>query len=106
MREATSWSRVQIPPGPLKISMNLQDFAKKEIEKIEDVIKEIKMVDGKGKELMELIESYFKDSKYFYGKQQHLQAFEAAVICWAYIDAGLHLKVFEVPEKFAKLFTV
>ena len=86
--------------------MELEQFAKKEIEKIENVMNEIKLVDVNGDELLELAKAYFKDAKHFFDKQQYLQAFEAAVIVWAYIDAGLHMKVFSVPEKFLKMFTV
>lgn len=86
--------------------MELETFAKKEIEKIENVIKELKLVESDGTQLLKLINSYFNDAKYFYDKKDFLRAFEAAVICWAYVDAGLHLKAFSVPEKFRKLFTV
>ena len=86
--------------------MELENLAKGEIDKIAGVVKSLELIDHTGRELFELIESYFIDSKHFYENRQYLQAFEAAVICWAYIDAGLHLKVFEVPKEFSKLFTV
>ncbi len=95
------------PSEPTKNDfMDLESSARKEIEKIDNVIKELKLVDGNGEKLLQLTKSYFNDAKYFHSKKQHLQAFEAAVICWAYIDAGLHTKVFSIPEKFLKMFTV
>jgi hypothetical protein len=53
-----------------------------------------------------LAKSYLTDAKYFYEKKKFLEAFEAAVIAWAYLDAGLHLKVFKIPESMKKIFTI
>jgi len=46
------------------------------------------------------------DAEYFFNKGDYLRAFEAAIIVWAYIDAGLHLKVFQIPKKLKRSFTV
>lgn len=86
--------------------MEIESLAKKEIDKVELIIKSLKLVDSKGKDIINLINSYFEDAKYFYAKKQFIQAFEAAVMCWTYADAGLHLKVFEIPNELRKLFTV
>ncbi len=86
--------------------MNIETLSKKEIDKVELILKELKLVDSKGKNILNLINSYFEDAKYFYNKKQYIQAFEAAVMCWTYADAGLHLKVFEINDSLKKLFTV
>ncbi len=86
--------------------MEIESLAKKEIDKVEVILKSLKLADSKGKNIMNLINSYFEDAKYFYDKKQFIQAFEAAVMCWTYADAGLHLKVFEVPDSLKRIFTV
>jgi hypothetical protein len=86
--------------------MELKNEAKKEIDRVEFIMKNLKLVKPEGNEILKLINSYFEDAKHFYEKERFLQAFEAAVICWAYVDAGLHLNVFEVPENLKKIFTV
>ena len=84
----------------------MESLAKKEIGKVDIILKELKLVDPKGKNILDLINSYFEDAKYFYSKKQYVQAFEAAVMCWTYADAGLHLKVFEVPDNLKEFFTL
>jgi len=86
--------------------MEVESLAKKEIGKVELILKELKLVDSKGKSILNLINSYLEDAKYFYDKKQFVQAFEAAVMCWTYADAGLHLKVFEINDYLKKLFTI
>lgn len=86
--------------------METESLAKKEIDKVEIILKELKLVDTKGKDILSLINAYFEDAKYFYGKSQFIQAFEAAVMCWTYVDAGLHLKVFEITDNLKKFFTI
>ncbi|MCX6820488.1 MAG: DUF357 domain-containing protein [Candidatus Aenigmarchaeota archaeon] len=84
----------------------LKAQAEKEIGRMEAVFKELKVVNADAMELYNLAVSYFSDSKHFFAKEDFLRAFEAAVIAWAYCDAGLHLRVFEVPEALKKDFTV
>jgi hypothetical protein len=86
--------------------MGVKEEAKKELDRVELIIKNLQMIDSKGEEILTLINSYHEDAKHFYEKEKYLQAFEASVICWAYADAGLHLKVFEIPKDLKKFFTV
>jgi len=86
--------------------MNVEKTAKKEIKRMEDVIEKVEALSEEGKEVLQLAKAYMKDANYFYEKKKFLEAFEAAVIAWAYVDAGLHLKVFKVPESMKKIFTV
>ncbi len=86
--------------------MDIQQLAEKEIGKVEIILKGLKLIDKKGEDILKLINSYFTDAKYFHDKKQFIQAFEAAVMCWTYVDAGLHLGVFSVPDNIKKLFTI
>jgi len=86
--------------------MELEETVKKEIRKMEKVFKKIKLLDGNVKEIFNLAKAYLDDSKYFYKKKDFLRAFEAAVISWAYVDGGLHMKILDVPEEEKEVFTV
>lgn len=85
--------------------MEIEKQAEKEIKRMEEIIEKVELVDERGKSLLEAAKTYFSDSEYFFSKKKFLEAFEAAVICWSYIDAGLHLKVFRVPKNFDEVFT-
>ena len=86
--------------------MEIEEAAKKEVERINKIMESVKLKDIKGIELLELAKSYAKDSNYFLKEGKFLQAFEAAVIAWGYIDSGLHLDFFEIDEKIKKWFTI
>jgi len=86
--------------------MEVEEAAKKEMERMEEVIDKVEALSDEGKEVLRLAKSYLTDAKYFYEKKKFLEAFEAAVIAWAYLDAGLHLKVFKIPESMKKIFTI
>jgi hypothetical protein len=79
-----------------------------EIEKMREVILEARLVkkDSKADELLSLARSYFDDSKFFLSQGKLVEAFEAIVITWAYLDAGLRLKIFSIPAKFRGIFTI
>ncbi|MFH0711098.1 MAG: DUF357 domain-containing protein [Candidatus Aenigmatarchaeota archaeon] len=84
----------------------LEKETEKEIKRIDEVLKVLEVLNQDGKGILELIESYHTDSKHFFKEKKFLQAFEAAVICWAYVDVGLHVGIFKVPEEMKKTFTV
>lgn len=84
----------------------LKRIAEREIQRMEEAIKDVTIVDNKGLEIYNLSLSYLTDAKHFFKKQDFIRAFEAVVIAWAYIDAGLHFEVFKIPEKHKKLFTI
>jgi len=86
--------------------MNLKEIVKKEIEKMEEVVKEVELKDIKALEVYNLALSYFSDAKHFFEKEDFVRAFEAVIISWAYLDACLHFGFIEIPEKFKKYFTV
>jgi hypothetical protein len=86
--------------------MELEDLARKEIEKMEKILKEVKVKDTKALEVYNLALSYFTDAKHFLEKKDFVRAFEAIVICWAYLDACLHFGFLETSEEFKKYFTI
>lgn len=85
--------------------IEIEKQAEKEIKRMKEIIGNVELVDGRGRSVLEAAKNYFGDSEYFFSEKKFLEAFEAAVISWTYIDAGLHMKVFRVPKEFEKLFT-
>ncbi len=84
--------------------MNLKDIAKKEIDKISKVMENLEIIEDN--ELLSLAKSYWEDANHFYEKGMYLQAFEAAVIVWAYLDALLHFNKIKIPTELKHIFTV
>lgn len=90
----------------MKNCEEMEKICRKEIEKMEKIFKNIKLKNKIGLEIFNLALSYFSDSKYFFEKKDFIRSFEAIVISWTYIDAGLHLNLFEIPENLKIYFTV
>lgn len=86
--------------------MDLKKEAWKEMGRINKIMGDLEIMDSKADGLVKVLNSYYDDAKSFFEKKQYLQALEAAFICWAYVDAGLHLNVFKVPDGMKKMFTV
>ena len=86
--------------------MDIKQSAKKEIARMTGIFENLKVrgVD-KSKEFHDFAKNYFDDSKWFFEKGKYIEAFEAAVIAWAYIDAGLKLGFFSVPKELKANFT-
>ena len=84
----------------------MKEIVEKNIKKMEEVLKNLKILDKNALELYNLAISYFSDSKYFLEKNDLIRAFECITISWTYIDALLHLKLVEIDEKYKRYFTV
>jgi hypothetical protein len=85
--------------------MNINDAALKEMKRMEEVFSEIKVLDKpKSKEFYDFAKNYFDDGRHFYSQEKFVEAFEAFIITWAYLDIGLKLSLFQT--KLKKYFTV
>lgn len=84
----------------------LEAQARKEVERVDSIVENLEVLDGRSNSLLEVLASYHADCRGFLEKGKFLQALEAAFICWAYVDAGLHLGAFRVPEEMMEIFTV
>lgn len=87
----------------------LEKLSEKEIDRMKQVMEAIELKDEKdekSRHLLKLAESYFTDSQHFLNKGDLVRAFEAVVISWAYVDAGLNLDVFTVPDGLKEGFTI
>jgi len=86
--------------------MDIKQSAKKEIARMAAIFEHLKKHDvEKAPEFYDFAKNYFDDGRWFYEKGKYIEAFEAAVIAWAYIDAGLKLGFFSVPKELKVNFT-
>ena len=65
----------------------------------------IKRNDGVSREFMEMARNYNTDSDYFFEKRDYIRSFEAVVISWAYVDAGIKAGFFGVGDELKEYFT-
>ena len=77
-----------------------------QLAKMQEVLKVVDLLDPSAKQVLVLSRAYANDAIHFMEKGQREDAIEAFGIAWAYVDALLHLKKAEVPEKFLEWFTV
>lgn len=84
--------------------MEIKSSAEKEVARMQEILPAVKTT-KKGEHLLDFANRYAEDSKYFLKKAKYIEAFEAAIIAWAYIDIGLKLKLLKVPEKLKGHFT-
>lgn len=85
--------------------MSIKKEAEKEKTRMQEVFSSLKIKNKNAKEIYESALNYYQDALYFFKKKKYLQAFEAFVISWAYIDAGMKLKLFFVQKEQKKWFT-
>ncbi|MBI4894820.1 MAG: hypothetical protein HY833_03760 [Candidatus Aenigmarchaeota archaeon] len=86
---------------------DLQTIAEREVARVDSIVERMSVIDqDRAASLRGVLMSYYQDCKGFFQAGKYLQCIEAAFICWAYVDAGLHLKVFSVPEDMQDIFTV
>ena len=72
------------------------------LEKIKKNI--IKGKENSAKEIIEMVENYLSDSKYFEKKENLVDAFAALNYAHGWIDSGVRLGIFNVKDR--KLFTI
>jgi len=86
---------------------DIEAIARKEVDRVDMIIERMSVTDPeRAASLRGVLMSYYQDCKGFFQSGKYLQCVEAAFICWAYVDAGLHLGVFSVPEDMQDIFTV
>ena len=87
---------------------DLKERTEREISMMEKVFRALSVKDDENKlssEFFDMSSNYFNDSKFFMEKKDYIRAFEAIVISWAYIDAGIKVGLFEVPIDLREYFT-
>jgi Uncharacterized protein conserved in archaea len=87
---------------------DLKERTEREISMMEKVFRALSVKDDENKlssEFFDMSSNYFNDSKFFMEKKDYIRAFEAVVISWAYIDAGIKVGLFEVPIDLREYFT-
>jgi len=64
----------------------------------------IKNKEKQAKEIIEMVENYLSDAKYFKSKKDFVNAFAAINYAHGWIDSGVRLGIFNVTDD--KLFTI
>ena len=72
------------------------------LEKVKKSV--VKGKEKHAKEIIEMVENYLTDAKYFYEKKDFVNAFAALNYSHGWLDSGVRLDVFKVKDD--KLFTV
>jgi len=72
------------------------------LEKVKKSV--IKGKEKDAKEIIEMVENYLSDSKYFYEKKDFVNAFAALNYSHGWLDSGVRLDIFKVKDD--KLFTI
>ena len=87
--------------------MDLRVVAEKEINRMKLVFDKLEVHhhDEKASKFHDFAKRYFNDGEWFFEKGKYIEAFEAAVIAWAYVDAGMKLGFFSVPKELKVNFT-
>jgi len=71
-------------------------LALKELERTELAFKELTVKDSpEARDLFSLADSYFKDAKYFYSKNDYLKALNLLYYVWGILDSGARLGLFD-----------
>jgi len=88
------------------MSNDIKNAAEKEMKRMDRIFESID-VSGKGMslEFYKFAKAYFEDGQHFFTKNMYVESFEASIIAWAYIDAGLKLDFFKVKEELKDNFT-
>ncbi len=87
--------------------MEIKKAAEREMKRMKAVFGKLKRKGGKKTdEFFNFAHNYFTDGIYFFEKGKFIESFEAFIISWAYIDAGLKLGYFSAPREQKKWFTV
>ncbi|MDP8012506.1 MAG: DUF357 domain-containing protein [Nanoarchaeota archaeon] len=75
-------------------------------KKLEEVFLKIRTIssDKKAEQILRTARDYFDDSKYFLDNEDYTDAFEAVIISWAFVDVGLLLGLFDVPDELKDYF--
>lgn len=83
--------------------MNTEQALRKETNKwlhrIEKEIKNIKPPDERGREFLENILAYIKDSRYFLDKGDLVRSFEAVIWAWSYLSISRELKLLKTHKQ-------
>ena len=64
----------------------------------------IKGKESQAKEIIDMVSNYLSDAKYFEQKKDFVDAFAALNYAHGWIDSGVRLGIFDVPDD--KLFTI
>jgi hypothetical protein len=75
------------------LEQKLRKETEKWLEKIEVERKKIKLIDDSKKELLNNIDAYISDCRHFLKEGKLIEAFEAVLWAWSWMEILLRLKI-------------
>ncbi|MDD5417766.1 MAG: DUF357 domain-containing protein [Candidatus Nanoarchaeia archaeon] len=84
----------------------MKETAKKELVRIKEPLNHVKAETKGAEDILNMAKCYYSDAEHFYKKEMYIECFEAVIIAWAYVDAGLRLNIMTVPKKYREVFTI
>jgi hypothetical protein len=72
--------------------MDVKNLAAKERQRVNETLPEVKVIDNRAKDVIELARSYRIDAEHFYEMQDYISAFELYVYIFGLLDALARLK--------------
>lgn len=84
--------------GQTQVEEELEKQVKKWLSKAENKYKKLRYKKKPDLDMLENIKAYLLDTKYFMEKKEWINAFEAVIWAWAWIEIGLELKILETRE--------
>lgn len=81
-------------------------YMERELKKLEEIFKEVKLKNKKALEVFDLAKTYFQDALYFNKKDEYVKTFELINYCWGLLDALAILKALEIPAKMKGWFKI
>ena len=84
----------------------MKENAEKELSRLKEPIKYVKAKSKKAEDLIMIAKSYYSDAEHFFKKEMYIESFEAVIIAWAYLDAGLRIGILTIPKEYKEIFTI
>ena len=81
------------------------ELAKKEKERVDFALRELRINDERANVVMELVNSYKEDADYFFKNKKYLEAFELYVYIFGLLDALARLNLID-PGKARKHYKI
>jgi len=79
-------------------------YMERELKKLEQVFKKIKIKEKRHQDTLKLALCYFKDAKHFYSKKEYVKCFELLNYVWGLLDSMAIGNAISVPKPLQKWF--
>lgn len=78
----------------MTLQKELENETRKWLNKIKEEVKSLSPESKKQKEFYRNIKAYISDSEHFLENEKYIEAFEAVIWAWAYLEIARDLEIF------------